>query len=86
MEFNDASGSSDLSAVLVIEGSSYFAEDTSFVGFTGEVRGVHIPFLFCLPVVYATIACSGIAAVQVSCFSEIVLRTFPSVISIVHVN
>ena len=86
MEFNDASGSSDLSAVLVIEGSSYFAEDTSFVGFTGEVRGVHIPFCFCRTVVNASKACSVIAAVQVSCFMESIVRTFPSVLSIVDGN
>ena len=86
MKFNDTSGSLELSAVLVMEGSSYFAEDTSFVGFTGEVRGVHIPFFFCRTVVNATKACSGIAAVQVSCFMESIVRTFPSVISIVHGN
>ena len=37
VEFNDSSGSLDLSAVQVHEGSIYMAEDTSFEGFTGEV-------------------------------------------------
>ena len=39
VEFCDSSGSEELSAVQVNEGSSYMAEDTSFVGFAGEVRG-----------------------------------------------
>lgn len=37
MEFKDTRKSSDLSAVQVDEKSSYTAEDTSFVGFQGEV-------------------------------------------------
>lgn len=37
--FNDTSGSSDLSAVQVDDSSVYMAEDTSFVGFEGEVSG-----------------------------------------------
>ncbi|CAM9101274.1 unnamed protein product, partial [Laminaria digitata] len=36
VEFSDSSGSLELSAVQVNEGSSYMAEDTSFVGFEGE--------------------------------------------------
>lgn len=36
--FNDSSGSSDLSAVQADGESSYAAEESSFVGFTGEVR------------------------------------------------
>ena len=34
--------SSDLSAVHVDEDSTYKAEDTSFVGFEGEVRGFRV--------------------------------------------
>ncbi|CAM9130909.1 unnamed protein product [Laminaria digitata] len=36
VEFSDSSRSEELSAVQVNEGSSYTAEDTSFVGFAGE--------------------------------------------------
>lgn len=42
VDFIDSSGSSDLSAVQVDQGSSYMAEDTSFTGFEEEVRFVHI--------------------------------------------
>ena len=36
--FNDTFGGAELSAVQVDEESSYKAEDTSFLGFYGEVR------------------------------------------------
>ena len=39
VSFIDTTKSSDLSAVQVGKGSTYKAEDTSFVGFEGEVRG-----------------------------------------------
>lgn len=38
VEFSDSLGSVDLAAVQVDEGSSYMAEDTSFMGFAAEVR------------------------------------------------
>lgn len=38
VEFSDSSRSVELLAVQVNEGSSYMAEDTSFVGFQAEVR------------------------------------------------
>ena len=41
VEFRDSSGSLDLSAVQVDQGSNYTAEDTSFKGFEGEVGFVH---------------------------------------------
>ena len=37
VEFNDTSESKDFSAVQVDATSSYLGEDTSFVGFAGEV-------------------------------------------------
>ena len=40
VELVDSSGSSSLSAVQVDKASSYAAENTSFVGFEGEVRKV----------------------------------------------
>ena len=57
--FNDSSGSADVSAVQLDDQSSYKAEDTSFVGFTGEVprflivfrreAGLAKRFMPCLP-------------------------------------
>lgn len=41
MELSDSSRSPDLSAVQVDHASSYMAEDTSFIGFEGEVCFVH---------------------------------------------
>ena len=41
VEFSDSSGSLDLSAVQVDRKSTYTAEDTSFIGFEGEVRFAH---------------------------------------------
>lgn len=37
VEFNDTRGALDISAVQLDEESSYMAEDTSFIGFQGEV-------------------------------------------------
>lgn len=45
--FNDSTESSDLSAVQVDKKSSYKAEDTSFVGFQGEVCTSETTFPTC---------------------------------------
>ena len=39
VQFSDYSGAIDLTAVQLDKNSEYDAEDTSFLGFTGEVRG-----------------------------------------------